>query len=297
VIRKERRGEYLGKTVQVIPHITDEIKGTHPARRRGRRRGDRRGRRHGRRHRVAALPRGDPPAPPRARAHNACYMHLTLVPYIAAAGELKTKPTQHSVKELREIGIQPDILLCRTDRPIPDEMTSGRSPCSATCPRSGDRGSRDADDLQSALGHAARPGSTRSSATTSGSRTDRRPVALESHRARGESPQHEVSHRHRRQVRRPHRVVQEPQRGARPRRHRHDAARSRSLHRRRGDRGRGCAALQEVDGDAGAGRLRRAAPRARSPRSATPASTGCRSSASASACSWPSSSSPATSPA
>jgi CTP synthase len=53
--------------------------------------------------------------------NNACYMHLTLVPYIATAGELKTKPTQHSVKELREIGIQPDILLCRTDRPIPED--------------------------------------------------------------------------------------------------------------------------------------------------------------------------------
>ena len=53
--------------------------------------------------------------------NNVCYMHLTLVPYIAAAGEIKTKPTQHSVKELREIGIQPDVLLCRADRPLPDD--------------------------------------------------------------------------------------------------------------------------------------------------------------------------------
>ncbi len=120
VIRKERRGDYLGATVQVIPHITDEIKrcifeatdgfdvalveigGTV---------GD-----------IESLPfleairqiRSD-----RGR-ENAIFMHLTLVPYIAAAGELKTKPTQHSVKELRTIGIQPDILLCRSERPLPE---------------------------------------------------------------------------------------------------------------------------------------------------------------------------------
>ena len=116
VISKERRGDYLGSTVQVIPHITDEIKskifdlaqdvdivivevgGTV---------GD-----------IESLPfleairqiRGD------VGRENTLYIHLTLVPYIETAGELKTKPTQHSVKELREIGIQPDILLCRTDR-------------------------------------------------------------------------------------------------------------------------------------------------------------------------------------
>jgi len=121
VIKKERRGEYLGKTVQVIPHITDEIKryvkrGAEGAE-------------------VAIVEVGgtvgDIESLPFLEAirqmgieegkHNACYIHLTLVPYIASAGELKTKPTQHSVKELREIGIQPDILLCRADRPIPDE--------------------------------------------------------------------------------------------------------------------------------------------------------------------------------
>ena len=126
VIRKERRGEYLGKTVQVIPHITNEIQafiergaaasydgkvdvaiveigGTvgdieslpflEAARQMGLRRG-----------------RGD-----------TAYIHLTLVPYIASAGELKTKPTQHSVQKLREIGIFPTALLCRADRPIPDD--------------------------------------------------------------------------------------------------------------------------------------------------------------------------------
>ncbi|MDX9706374.1 MAG: CTP synthase [Azospira sp.] len=119
VIKKERRGEYLGKTVQVIPHITDEIK------------------QHIRRGAADAEVAivevggtvGDIESLPFLEAirqmgldegpGNACYLHLTLLPYIPTAGELKTKPTQHSVKELREIGIQPDILLCRADRPIP----------------------------------------------------------------------------------------------------------------------------------------------------------------------------------
>ncbi len=124
VISKERRGDYLGSTVQVIPHITDEIKskifdlaqevdivivevgGTV---------GD-----------IESLPfleairqiRGD------NGRENTLYIHLTLVPYIETAGELKTKPTQHSVKELREIGIQPDILLCRTDRLLLPDIKS-----------------------------------------------------------------------------------------------------------------------------------------------------------------------------
>ena len=121
VIRKERRGEYLGKTVQVIPHITDEIKlhiknGANGAD-------------------VAIVEVGgtvgDIESLPFLEAirqigfeegrENACYIHLTLLPFISTAGELKTKPTQHSVKELREIGIQPDILICRADRAIPDE--------------------------------------------------------------------------------------------------------------------------------------------------------------------------------
>jgi CTP synthase len=121
VIKKERRGEYLGRTVQVIPHITDEIKafiarGADGAE-------------------VAIVEIGgtvgDIESLPFLEAirqmglelgrDNVCYVHLTLVPYIASAGEIKTKPTQHSVKELREIGIQADALLCRSDRPIPDE--------------------------------------------------------------------------------------------------------------------------------------------------------------------------------
>ena len=120
VIEKERRGDYLGKTIQVIPHITDAIKDAVKV--------------------VADTEKpdvliveiggtvGDIESLPFMEAirqignevgrNNAIFVHVTLVPYIAAAGELKTKPTQHSVKELREIGIAPDILLCRSDRPL-----------------------------------------------------------------------------------------------------------------------------------------------------------------------------------
>ncbi|MBC3870048.1 CTP synthase [Undibacterium oligocarboniphilum] len=121
VIRKERRGEYLGKTVQVIPHITNEIQEfIH----RGAAGAD-----------VALVEIGgtvgDIESLPfleaarqlslRAGRNAAAFVHLTLVPYVAAAGELKTKPTQHSVQKLREIGIFPDALLCRADRRIPDD--------------------------------------------------------------------------------------------------------------------------------------------------------------------------------
>jgi CTP synthase len=119
VIRKERRGDYLGATVQVIPHITDEIKNSI---RKGAGDAD-----------IAMVEIGgtvgDIESLPFLEAirqmgvelgrERALFMHLTLVPYIAASGEIKTKPTQHSVKELRSIGIQPDILLCRADRPLP----------------------------------------------------------------------------------------------------------------------------------------------------------------------------------
>lgn len=124
VIRNERRGDYLGGTVQVIPHITDEIKrciiegagdvdvvlveigGTV---------GD-----------IESLPFLEAIRQMRVELgrQNALFIHLTLVPYIATAGEIKTKPTQHSVKELRSIGIQPDILLCRSDRPLSEHARS-----------------------------------------------------------------------------------------------------------------------------------------------------------------------------
>ena len=124
VITKERRGDYLGGTVQVIPHVTNEIKeridkvsqgvdtdvviveigGTV---------GD-----------IESLPFMEAIRQMRLDkgAENVLYVHLTLVPYIKAAGELKTKPTQHSVRALRDIGIQPDILICRTEHPLTDEL-------------------------------------------------------------------------------------------------------------------------------------------------------------------------------
>jgi len=121
VIKKERRGEYLGKTVQVIPHITDQIK-LHI--REGSEKSD-----------IAIIEVGgtvgDIESLPFLEAirqmgfeggrESACYIHLTLLPWIATAGELKTKPTQHSVKELRQIGIQPDILICRSEKALPEE--------------------------------------------------------------------------------------------------------------------------------------------------------------------------------
>ena len=121
VIRKERRGEYLGKTVQVIPHITNEIQDFIHRGAEG--------------YDVALVEIGgtvgDIESLPfleaarqlslRAGRNAAAFVHLTLVPYLASAGELKTKPTQHSVQKLREIGISPDALLCRADRRIPDD--------------------------------------------------------------------------------------------------------------------------------------------------------------------------------
>ena len=121
VIKKERQGDYLGETVQVVPHITDEIKNAIKSANSG--------------YDVVIVEIGgtvgDIESQPFLEAirqfryevgrENVLYVHLTLVPYIKSAGEIKTKPTQHSVKELREIGIQPDILLCRTDRPLPPD--------------------------------------------------------------------------------------------------------------------------------------------------------------------------------
>ncbi|MBQ9259772.1 MAG: CTP synthase [Neisseriaceae bacterium] len=121
VIAKERRGDYLGRTVQVIPHITDEIKRKIHAGAEGfdvalveigGTVGD-----------IESLPFMEAIRQMRSQLgrNNTFYIHLSFVPYIAAAGEIKTKPTQHSVKELRSIGIQPDMLICRMDRPLPDD--------------------------------------------------------------------------------------------------------------------------------------------------------------------------------
>ena len=206
VIKKERRGEYLGKTVQVIPHITDEIKNSI---KRGATGAD-----------VAIVEVGgtvgDIESLPFLEAirqmgldegpNNACYLHLTLLPYIPTAGELKTKPTQHSVKELREIGIQPDVLLCRpTARSRPTRGARSRS--SATC-----RNRRSSNASTPIRSTRSRPCcttrcSTRSSATSSASsprpptsRSGTRLVHALTH------PGAQGRHRLRRQVRRPHRI-------------------------------------------------------------------------------------------
>ncbi|MEP6763756.1 MAG: CTP synthase [Gemmatimonadaceae bacterium] len=122
VITKERRGEYLGSTVQVIPHITDEIKSAIKRNAPnndvviceiGGTVGD-----------IESLPFLEAIRQFRREVgkENAIFLHLTLVPYITAAGEVKTKPTQHSVRELMQIGIQPDFLICRTERPLPEDV-------------------------------------------------------------------------------------------------------------------------------------------------------------------------------
>ncbi len=122
VIEKERRGDYLGKTVQVIPHITNEIKSTIKKLADGvdvviveigGTVGD-----------IESLPFLEAIRQMRNEVgrESSLFVHLTLVPYMRTSGELKTKPTQHSVKELREIGIQPDVLLCRTDRQLPKDI-------------------------------------------------------------------------------------------------------------------------------------------------------------------------------
>jgi CTP synthase len=126
VIAKERRGDYLGGTIQVIPHITNEIK----ARVAAVAASTAAGRASSRSAAPSATSRGLPflkrsPAPPRAGRDNVLYIHVTLLPHIST-GELKTKPTQHSVKDLRSIGIQPDVIALRSDGDIPQESRTGR---------------------------------------------------------------------------------------------------------------------------------------------------------------------------
>ena len=164
VIAKERRGDYLGKTVQVIPHITDEIKERDPRARRGRAGrpgvveiggtvGD-----------IESLPFLEAIRQLRneiGRDHCA-FVHVSLMPFIGPSGELKTKPTQHSVKELRSLGIQPDAIVCRSDRPIGRNL---KEKISLLCdvPIAGvDQRARRGLDLRGAAG-AARGGARRAS--------------------------------------------------------------------------------------------------------------------------------------
>ena len=290
ILAKERRGDYLGATIQVIPHVTNAIKdfirdgnedvdfvlveigGTV---------GD-----------IESLPfleairqfGNDLPR------NHAIYMHLTLLPYIPSAGELKTKPTQHSVKELRSIGIQPDILLCRTDRPIPKEERAS-SRCSAMCARRAVIEARDVDNIYAVPdayhgGRARQRGAggvrhrcRRGSPTSARWRRDQR--AHPQSRRRGH-------HRDRRQVHRHEGRLQVADRGAVPRRHRQQGEGQSRLDRVRGVREARTRRRSSSTSTAFWCRAASAsaAPRARSGRRSSRASARCRISASASACRW-----------
>jgi CTP synthase len=176
VIAKERRGDYLGATVQVIPHITDEIK------------------------RSIQLGAGDADvcmveiggtvgdieSLPFLEAirqlgvelgrNNCVFLHLTLVPIVGGAGEIKTKPTQHSVKELRGIGIQPDVLLCRCKNPLPDEQRRKIALFTNVEERAVISGI-DADDIYKIPMLLARAGSSTRSWSTSCASACRRPIS------------------------------------------------------------------------------------------------------------------------
>ena len=218
VIQKERRGDYLGRTVQVIPHITNEIKDAIRAVSTGAdvvlveiggTVGD-----------IESLPfleairqfRQD------VGRDNTLYVHLTLVPFIGAAGELKTKPTQHSVRDLRSIGIQPDILLCRTDRFL--DAGHQEEDRALLRRRRGGRhhGQGRGDDLRSPRRPGRRgPGSDRAEAPAPAA--DRAADAgVGRPRQPDQAPGRRAHDSRRRQVRRVRGFLQEPQRGALPRR-------------------------------------------------------------------------------
>ena len=228
VIQKERRGDYLGATVQVIPHITDEIK-----------------------RRILRAAEGcdlcivevggtvgDIESLPFLEAirqfrwdlgrENVLYVHLTLVPFIPAAGELKTKPTQHSVKELTGLGIQPDILLCRCDRPL-DKKVKAKIAHFCNVEENCVISARDVDDdLRSAAALSRRR--LRPARGREAQHLDRRaePRQVAAHRQDRAESQGHGQHRGGRQVRQPGRFVQEPARGDCARRDRQRGARSRS---------------------------------------------------------------------
>ena len=285
VISRERRGDYLGRTVQVIPHITDEIKAS-----------------------IRRVSQdvdvqiveiggtvGDIEGLPFLEAvrqlkkdvgrENVLYIHLTLVPFIKASGELKTKATQHSVKELRAIGIQPDIVLCRTDRFLPPAI---KSKIALFCDVDEEAviTAKDVETIYEVplvfhqegldeiivklLGLPAGPD---------------RPLRLGGHRPEDQAAGPDGPHRRRREVRRAPGLLQEPRRGADPRRDRPRCARGDAVGRRRaagpGRRRRPTSRTSTASSSRAASAT--GASRARSRRSSTRGSTRCRSSASASA--------------
>ena len=226
---------------------------------------------------------------------NCAFVHVSLMPFIGPTGELKTKPTQHSVKELRSLGLQPDVIVCRSDRPIGRNL---KEKISLLCdvPISGVICAVDADvDLRGAAGAAPR-GPRRRARAPPADRRRARPVRVAGARRADRRGRRPGDDRDRRQVREPARRVPLGDGGAEarrvpPRRRRADRVGRLRRPRRVGDRGRARRASTASWSPAGSAS---AASRARSRRSGTRASTASRSSASASACSAPSSSSPAT---
>ena len=218
IIAKERRGEYLGKTVQVIPHVTNEIKA---AIRKvsgevdvviveiGGTVGD-----------IESLPFLEAIRQMRQEEgrDNTVFIHLTLVPYIATAGELKTKPTQHSVKDLLQIGIQPDILLCRSERFLPREL---KAKIALFCNLAEDAviAARDVAstyEVPICLGQEG-PGRDRAALPAPGGRRARSEPLARAGAVPGQ-PARRSFHRHRREVRRIGGRLQELERGAGSRR-------------------------------------------------------------------------------
>ncbi len=268
ILAKERKGDYLGATIQVIPHVTNAIKdfvrdgndgydfvlveigGTV---------GD-----------IEGLPfleaiRQLGNELPR---RHAIYIHLTLLPFIPSAGELKTKPTQHSVKELRSIGIQPDILLCRTDRPIPREE---RRKLSLFCNvrESAVIEARDVDNVYAvpeayhARGarHRAARGLRHRARLTAG------PRSLAPHQRAHSQSGRRRHDRRRRQIHRHEGRLQVADRGALPWRHRQQGAGQPRLDRERGVRARGSGAVSRAcQRHPGARRVRPARSRRENPR-------------------------------
>ena len=289
VIARERHGDYLGATVQVIPHVTDAIKDFFAADpgdadfvlgEIGGTVGD-----------IEGLPFleairqfGNELGPERAM-----YVHLTLLPYIPTAGELKTKPTQHSVKELLSVGIQPDALLCRADRPIPSEE---RRKIAQFCNVRPDAviQALDVDTIyQVPIAYHAE-GFDRVGAAPLRPRlfARARPVALAQHPRAHPQAGRRGAHRRGRQVHRAARRLQVAGRGADPRRHRQQREGQPRLDRLRDIRARTAPSKSWRTSTASSCRAASAsaAPRARcSPRSSR-ARSRCPISASASACRW-----------
>ena len=219
VIRKERRGDYLGATVQVIPHITDEIKHCiHEATRGfdvalveiGGTVGD-----------IESLPFLEAIRQLRIEhgPEKCLFMHLTLVPYIKAAGEIKTKPTQHSVKELRSIGIQPDILLCRCEEALP-EGERRKIALFTNVPENAVISAVDVDMIYKMPLWLHQPGPGRHRGEEARPRCQAgRPDQLAAHGRCGGAPEGRDHRGHLRQVRRAQGCLQVAGRGAAPRRH------------------------------------------------------------------------------